>query len=126
MSNDVIWIVTDETAEEPKRGARDGGALRNPYEDEPDGTRPAIDRRGKPVTAEKLKKEMSEFVQVMGQVLNEAKASAKEVGGMELDEIELSVEVNGEGQVSLFGMGGKVGGKGAMKLKFKAVKPQPT
>jgi hypothetical protein len=100
--------------------------LRNPYEDEPDGTRPAIDRRGKPVTAEKLKKEMSEFVQVMGQVLNEAKASAKEVGGMELDEIELSVEVNGEGQVSLFGMGGKVGSKGAMKLKFKAVKPQPT
>jgi hypothetical protein len=123
MSNDVIWIVTDETPEEPKRGARDGGALRNPYDDE-DGTRPVMNRRGKPVTAEKLKKEMSEFVQVMGQVLNEAKASAKEVGGMELDEIELSVEVNGEGQVSLFGMGGKVGGKGAMTLKFKTVKPQ--
>jgi hypothetical protein len=38
---------------------------------------------------------------------------------MQLDEIELSVEINGEGQVSLIGTGTKVGGKGAIKLKFK-------
>jgi hypothetical protein len=41
---------------------------------------------------------------------------------MELDEIELSVEVNGEGQLSLLGTGGKAGAKGAMTLKVKAKK----
>ena len=38
---------------------------------------------------------------------------------MQLDELELTVEINGEGQVSLLGTGGKVGTKGAIKLKFK-------
>jgi hypothetical protein len=38
---------------------------------------------------------------------------------MQLDEIELSVEINGEGQMSILGTGGKAGGKGAIKLKFK-------
>ena len=38
---------------------------------------------------------------------------------MELDEIELSVEVNCEGQLSLLGSGTKVGGSGAMTLHFK-------
>ena len=36
-----------------------------------------------------------------------------------LDEIELSVEINGEGKISLLGNGAKAGGKGAIKLKFK-------
>jgi hypothetical protein len=122
MSSDVIWIVTDETPV-PKAvvGERDGQDTGNPY----DQNRPRTmtqPRRGVPVSAERLEQGMAEFVQVMGRVLEHAKASAKEVSGMELDEIELSVEVNGEGQVSLFGMGGKAGGKGAMTLKFKAVK----
>jgi hypothetical protein len=33
--------------------------------------------------------------------------------------------VNGEGQLSLLGTGGKAGGKGAMKLKFKMNKSIP-
>jgi hypothetical protein len=120
MQNDVIWIVTDETpVAKGVAGERDGRDTGNPYDD---AERFAAPRRGFPVKAEKLEQEMREFVQVMGRVLAEAKASTKEVGGMTLEEIELSVEVNGEGQMSLFGMGGKVGGKGAMTLKFKAVK----
>jgi hypothetical protein len=120
MQNDVIWIVTDETpVAKGISGEKAGGDTGNPY-DAPSAT--VAPRRGIPVKAERLEQEMREFVQVMGRVLAEAKASAKEVGGMALEEIELSVEVNGEGQVSLFGMGGKAGGKGAMTLKFKAVK----
>jgi hypothetical protein len=120
MQNDVIWIVTDETpVAKGISGERDGRNTGNPYDDA--ATRDGTARRGVPVRAERLEQEMKAFVQVMGRVLAQAKDSAKEVGGMTLDEIELSVEVNG--QVSLFGMGGKVGGKGAMKLKFKAVKP---
>ncbi|MDJ0697752.1 hypothetical protein [Mastigocoleus sp. MO_188.B34] len=39
---------------------------------------------------------------------------------MQLDEVELSVEINGEGQISLFGIGGvKAGGRGAMTFTFK-------
>ncbi len=122
MQNDVIWIVTDDTpVAKGIAGERDGRDTGNPYDDAEE--RFAATRRGFPVKAEKLEQEMREFVQVMGRVLAQAKDSAQEVGGMTLDEIELSVEVNGEGQVSLFGMGGKVGGKGAMKLKFKAAKP---
>jgi len=36
-----------------------------------------------------------------------------------LDEIELSVEVNGEGKISILGNGAQAGGKGAINLKFK-------
>jgi hypothetical protein len=122
MQNDVIWIVTDETpVVKGVSGERDGRDTGNSYNDSVTREVTAT-RRGIPVRAERLEQEMKEFVQVMGRVLAEAKASAKAVGGMELEEIELSVEVNGEGQVSLFGMGGKAGGKGAMTLKFKAVK----
>jgi hypothetical protein len=123
MQNDVIWIVTDETpVSKGVPGERDGRDTGNPYDEhEPKTLQPS--RRGVPVRADRLAQEMRDFVGVMGRVLSEAKASAKDLGGMELEEIELSVEVNTEGQVSLFGMGGKVGGKGAMKLKFTAVKP---
>ena len=44
---------------------------------------------------------------------------------MALEEVELMVEVNGEGQLSLLGTGGKAGAKGAMTLKFKAKKLAP-
>jgi hypothetical protein len=122
MQNDVIWIVTDETpVSKDVTGERDGRDTGNPYNDAEE--RFAAPRRGFPVKAEQLEQEMKAFVQVMGRVLAQAKDRAQEVGGMTLEAIELSVEVNGEGQVSLLGMGGKVGGKGAMTLKFKAAKP---
>jgi hypothetical protein len=120
MQNDVIWIVTDETPmAKGSIGGRTGEDTGNPY-DQPEDPSPAQSRRGFPVPVGQLEQQMKEFVEAMGRVLAQAKTSAKEVGGMALDEIELSVEVNGEGQVSLFGMGGKAGGKGSMTLKFKA------
>ncbi|MBW4641741.1 MAG: hypothetical protein KME23_01730 [Goleter apudmare HA4340-LM2] len=74
-----------------------------------------ITRRKVEVT--KIKQEMKGFLQAMREMLDEAEETNSK---MQLDEVELSVEVNGEGQVSLFGMGGgKVGGKGAMTFKFK-------
>jgi len=65
---------------------------------------------------EKLKREMKGLLQAMQEILDEADAPNPK---MQLDEVELSVEINGEGQVKLFGIGGKAGGKGAMTLKFK-------
>ena len=119
---DTIWIITEATEipviEEStgaKEGTQDtGGSLHQPKSRT---SKTVISpRRGVPVSAQKLKREMAKFVQVVGEVFSQAEQMRT---GMQLDEIELSVEINSEGQVSLFGIGGKAGGKGAMTLKFK-------
>jgi hypothetical protein len=123
MADDVIWIVTDETVEggsiSGQKNAQDTG---NPYADFEENLTVRSQRKGVPVAAEKLERGMREFVEIMGRVLKHTRESTQELAGMTLDEIELSVEVNGEGQLSLLGMGGKTGAKGAMTLKFKATK----
>jgi len=63
-----------------------------------------------------LKQEMKGFLQAMREMLDEADEPNSKI---QLQEVELSVEINGEGKVSLFGVGGKAGGKGAMTFKFK-------
>jgi len=118
----TIWIITEASEipviEEPtgsKDGGKDiGGRIGQPKQPIP---KTGVSRRwGVPVSAQKLKHEMGKFVQVVGEVFSQAEQLRTR---MQLDEIELSVEINGEGQVSLFGIGGKTGGKGAMTLKFK-------
>ena len=39
--------------------------------------------------------------------------------GIVLDGVELSIEISSEGQVSILGSGGKIEGKGGIKLSFK-------
>jgi hypothetical protein len=113
-----IWIITGEPhAKEIPSGARDGsrdtGGLVG--EESPEATETVItDRRA--VEVDKLKREMRGFLQAMREMLSEAEPPDSK---MRLDEVELSVEINGEGQVSLFGVGGKAGGKGGMTFKFK-------
>ncbi|MEL4895618.1 Pepco domain-containing protein [Crocosphaera sp. Alani8] len=68
------------------------------------------------IELEKLKAEMKGFIGAMREILDEADPPNSQ---MRLEEVELSVEVNGEGKVSLLGIGGKAGGKGAMTFKFK-------
>lgn len=123
MPKDYIYIVTAETAALPSiEGARDGGVRRSPYEDpEAVEIRPP---RGVRVDAAKLEQGMTDFLQVVGRVLNHVQQRSQELAGMELDEIELSVEINGEGQVSLLGTGGKMGGSSGMTLKFKRSQAQ--
>jgi hypothetical protein len=41
-----------------------------------------------------------------------------------LDEIELSVEISGEGEIKLMGTGGKAASKGAIKLTFRRAEPK--
>jgi hypothetical protein len=116
MAEEFIWIITNET---PQEGAREGNMRRNPYD--PPTTSPLPTRRGVPVRAEQLEQGMTDFLQVLGQVFRHAQQRTGELAGMELDEVELAIEINGEGQVSLLGMGAKMAGKGAMTLKFKRV-----
>ena len=113
-----IWIITGETQvkETPsgtRRGTRDtGGLLGNRNTEDTEVVAP----ERKPVEVDKLKREMKGFLQAMREMLDEADPPDSK---MCLDEVELSVEINGEGQVSLFGVGGKAGGKGGMTFKFK-------
>ena len=130
-SPDKIWIVTEEISETStrertpnyrgSRGGNDRGGSNSRESNEnrmvlntPKG--PLVITR-KPVEVSKLKQEMRGFLQAMREMLDEAEAPDSK---MQLDEVELSVEINGEGQISLFGIGGgKAGGRGAMTFTFK-------
>jgi hypothetical protein len=126
-----IWIITEEIAETSTKkesvnrdGSRSGGdiggRLGEAVQEEEiiitqQQGKTVITRRKVEVT--KLKQEMRGFLQAMREMLDEAESPSSQ---MQLNEVELSVEINGEGQISLFGLGGgKAGGKGAMTFKFK-------
>ncbi len=119
---DSIWIITEEasTPDGSRGGADTGGVI--------GGTETTEEivvtkRQGevvitkRKVKVSKLKSQMKDFLQAMSETLDEAENVNSK---MQLDEVELSVEINGEGQISLLGIGGgKAGGKGAMTFKFK-------
>lgn len=109
MSEKGIWIITDETAySDGEKSGIDTGADYN--------SKDKNGRKRSHLSADELKENMGEFLDVIEEALEKAE---KPKSGMVLDEVELSVEVNGKGQVSLLGTGGEAGGKGAIKLKFK-------
>ena len=104
-----IWIITDETAvEEGGKSSIDIGA---DYESEERNGR----KRSR-LSADDLKQNMGEFLDVVEEVFEKAQ---KARSGMRLEGVELLVEINGKGQVSLLGTGGEVGAKGSIKLTFK-------
>lgn len=111
-----LWLTTDDISTSTvttgaREGGQDTGGILN------DSTRVELTfHRRVPIPADKLKQELTDFLQVTEEIFAYA---TQRSSGMRLDEIELEVEVNAEGQVSLFGTGGKAGGKGAIRLKFK-------
>ncbi|MDJ0677341.1 MAG: hypothetical protein QNJ36_18500 [Calothrix sp. MO_167.B42] len=132
---DKIWIITqepsetttDETTTDEKpvggatRGSGDTGGLLGSTEtteeiviSKKQGELVIVKRQ---VEVTKLQQEMRGFIQAMRQMLDEAESPNSK---MQLDEVELSVEINGEGNIGLMGIGGaKAGGKGGMTFKFK-------
>ena len=123
---DSLWSITEEVADtsmttmDGARSSRDiGGKLKSKTTEEQiivtkEKDKVVITRHKVEVT--KLKQEMRGFIQAMRECLDEADTDDSKI---RLDEVEVSVEVNGEGQLSLFGTGGKVGGKGSLTFKFK-------
>jgi hypothetical protein len=111
-----IWIITGESAlRETPTGARSSSDIGGRLGEQKSSPEVAATERSK-VDVSKLKLEMKGFLKAMREMLDEADPPSAKI---RLDEVELSVEINGEGQVSLFGVGGKAGGKGAMTFKFK-------
>ncbi|MGB3614688.1 MAG: hypothetical protein WBA10_12920 [Elainellaceae cyanobacterium] len=71
-------------------------------------------RKRVPLDAAALKTQMNGLLSVVGDIFVQADAQT----GMQLSEVELSVEINGEGKVSIVGNGGKIGNTGGITLKF--------
>lgn len=67
------------------------------------------------ISAEVLQKNMASFLEVLSPALNQAE---KVVGGYDLEEIELKLEVSAEGSLSLIGTV-QAGAVGGITLKFK-------
>ncbi len=116
--SETIWIVTEEIAEETKDTSKGGDSSHNPYYPPPK-QEPISYRRSVQVSVKKVEAKMTEFLQAMGGLLSRARQQIPEDSGMQLDEVELAVEISGEGEVKLLGTGGKAGTKGAITLKFK-------
>jgi hypothetical protein len=64
-----------------------------------------------------LEQNMSQFLHLIGRLFKQVDQGIGLESGMKLDEVELSVEISGEGEVKLIA-GGKAAAKGAIKLKF--------
>jgi len=126
-----IWIITEETSEvstttnetTTTRGARGGGDIGGRIGAETTEEivvkkkdNEIVITKRKQVEVSQLKQEMQGFLQAMRETLDVADVPDSKI---QLDEVELSVEISGEGKVSLFGVGGKAAGKGAMTFKFK-------
>ena len=64
-----------------------------------------------------LEKQMDNLVGVVNRLFK--RSQSQSLDEIVLDEIELAVEINGEGEISILGNGAKFGTKGAIKMKFK-------
>lgn len=67
------------------------------------------------ISAEELKQQIGNLLLVVSNVFDQSRAEA----GLLLDEVELSIEISSQGQISILGSGGKLEGKGGIKLTFK-------
>jgi hypothetical protein len=108
-----IWIVTaDEAAESQNEiGARSGVDVGGGFGDRIGAS--IMRRVG--VNADALKAQMAELLSGLGHVFEHS----DDIAGVQLEAVELAVEINSEGQVSIIGTGVKLGGRGAIKLTFK-------
>ena len=117
-----LWFVTEvETSEsvevvEGGRSSEDvGGGFGSSVVQQ---VRKSLTQRVQ-ISAEELKRQIGNLLAVVGDVFDQARAEA----GLLLEEVDLSIEVSSEGQISILGSGGKLEGKGGIKLTFKHSPP---
>lgn len=116
---DTLWIVAETDAVKNttevsgSRSSHDtGGGFGSNQVIET--VKKAIHRQRVPLDAQALKVQMEGMISIV----NDLFANATTDKGLHLNEVELSVEINAEGQLSLVGNGGKLGNMGGITLKF--------
>ena len=117
-----LWFVTEVEAAETVEvvdGARSsedvGGGFGSSLVQQ---TRKTLTQRVQ-INAEDLKREIGNLMAVVGEVFDQARPEA----GLSLEDVELSIEISSEGQISILGSGGKISGSGGIKLTFKRQQP---
>lgn len=118
-----LYVIADVQETEdvsPIEGRRDGGidtgggwgreTRRGPAE----VISQKFQRKRVPLDAQALKTQMQGMLAVVNDLFDQATTNT----GLQLNEVELSVEINAEGQLSLVGNGGKLGNSGGITLKF--------
>ncbi|BBD59747.1 hypothetical protein NIES2109_25380 [Nostoc sp. HK-01] len=121
-SQDSIWIVTDDVPQISIPDGAKGGSNTRSWKDETVKESTSTKDDAVKVNAQILEQNMGNFLQVVGRLFSRAEQQAN--SKMQLEEIELSVEISGEGEVKLIGSGAKASGKGAIKLTFKRQEPK--
>lgn len=124
-------IVEEPVVEEPvtrdgERSGRDtGGGYGRAPASRVEAQAQAFKRKRIAVSVDRLKGQMQDLIAVVNELLDPATASVAESAGngLQLDAVTLSVEVNAEGELSLLGTGGKLGGSGGITLTFSRAKP---
>ena len=117
-----LWFVTEIAAAETVevvdggRGSEDvGGGFGSSVVQQ---TRKSLTQRVQ-ISAEDLRREIGNLMAVVGEVFDKARPEA----GLSLEDVELSIEISSEGQISILGSGGKISGTGGIKLTFKRQRP---
>jgi hypothetical protein len=111
MSENYLVIVTDETDEVPVKNDRQRGIV--------EGVHKQISKfKEVRLPISQLEQNMNQFLQSIGRLLEQADKQIDLKSDMKLDEVELSVEISGEGEFKLVA-GGKAAAKGVITLKFK-------
>lgn len=68
------------------------------------------------LSADQIAERLSNFLKTMDEVLAKLPDT---MGGFEIDQMELKVEISAKGQVSLLGTGGEVGSTGGLSFTLK-------
>ncbi len=116
----TLWIVAEtevveETVEvEGRRSGGDVGGGFGPPRRVFEAEKVVSKRDRLPIAADKVKAQMQSMIAIVNDLFDQATPHS----GLQLNEVQLSVEINAEGKVSLIGSGGKFGSKGGITLKF--------
>jgi hypothetical protein len=125
----TLWMITEESTVITAEGEKAGGVFKGGViRGQTDQTQ--TKSTGKiAVPVSQLQENLKQFLTVVGDLFMQAELEALSSSserdqnvksGIELDQIEFSVAVNGEGEVGFWGLAkGKVGGATEIKLTFK-------
>lgn len=114
MSDDYILIVTDDAEADAAEGRRGWGE---------EVQRRLANLKSVKLPVSELEHNMNQFLQLVGRLFKQADEQVGAQSDMRLDQVQLQVEISGEGEVKLVA-GGKAAGKGAITLTFKRSDPQ--
>jgi uncharacterized membrane protein YheB (UPF0754 family) len=104
MTEETIWVITEDSGSNS---------------DSTRGYREVLQGEAVKISVDEMEQKMSHFLRSVSRIFQYADQCKAQFSDIALDEIELSIEISGEGEIKLLGSGGKTGGKGAIKLKFK-------